>query len=71
MSPISKKLQSLIRNKETSKSIIRRCQILLELDSNNPNLLTQLQTAKTFGVCKATISNIVTDYVEHGIDADY
>jgi len=61
-------LQSIICNKETSKSIITRCQILLELDSNNPNLLTQLQTAKTFGVCNATTSNIVKDYVGHGID---
>lgn len=63
-----KKLQSLIRNKKTSKSIIRRCQILLELDSNSPNHLTQLQIAKTFGVCKATISNTVKDYAEHGLD---
>lgn len=63
-----KKLQSLIHNKKTSKSIIRRCQILLELDNNNPNHLTQLQISKTFGVCKATVSNIVKDYVEHGLD---
>lgn len=64
----TKKLQSLIKNKKTSKSIIRRCQILLELDSNNPNHLTQQQISKTFGVCKATVSNIVKDYAEHGLD---
>lgn len=61
----SKKLQSLINSKKTSKSIIRRCQILLELNSNN---LTQLQIAKTFGVSKATVSNIVKDYVQHGLE---
>ena len=63
-----KKLQSLIHKKTTSKSIIRRCQILLELDENNPNHLTQMQIARSYGVCKATVSNIVKDYMEHGLD---
>ncbi len=62
------KLNSIIRNKKSSKTIIRHCQILLELDENNPNGLTQMQIAKTFGVCKATISNIVLDYTQHGLD---
>lgn len=60
-------LKVIIRNKKSSKSVIRRCQILLELDENNPNRLTHNQIAKTFGVCKATISNIVRDYAEHGL----
>lgn len=63
----TKKLNSLVHNKATSKSIIRRCQILLELDENNPNHLTQMQIAKAYGVCKATVSNIVRDYMEHGL----
>lgn len=63
-----KKLQYIIRNKKSSKSIIRRCQIFLELDENNPNKLTHMQIAKTFGVCKATISNIVLDYTKNGLD---
>lgn len=62
------KLQSLIHNKKTPKSIIRRCQILLELAVNNPNHLTQQQISKTFGVSKATVSNIVKDYMQHGLD---
>jgi len=62
-------LQSIIRKKSTSKSIIRRCQILLELDENNPKHLTQMQIVNTFGVCKATVSNIVKDYADHGLDA--
>ena len=64
----TKKLQSLVQKKTTSKSIIRRCQILLELDENNPNHLTQMQIAKAYGVCKATVSNIVHDYMENGLD---
>ena len=58
------KLQAIIRKKDTSKSIIRRCQILLELNENNPRHLTQIQIANSFGVCKATVSNIVKDYIE-------
>lgn len=63
-----KKLQAFIHNKKTSKTIIRRCQILLELDQNNPNHLTQQQISKTFGVSKATVSNIVKDYIQYGLD---
>lgn len=63
------KLKTVIRNKKASKTIIRRCQILLELDENNPNKLTQMQLANTFGVCKSTISNIVLDYSRNGLDA--
>ena len=48
---------------------IRRCQILLELDENATQHLTQMQIAKTFGVSKATVSNIVSAYVKGGISA--
>jgi len=63
------KLQAIIRKKDTSKSIIRRCQILLELNENNPRHLTQIQIANSFGVCKATVSNVVKDCIELGFDA--
>lgn len=62
------KLKSIIRNKKSSKSIIRRCQILFELNENNPEKLTQMQISHTFGVCKATVSNIVLDYAKHGLE---
>lgn len=48
---------------------IRRCQILLELDENASQHLTQMQIANTFGVSKATVSNIVAAYVKGGIPA--
>jgi len=57
------------RSYRASKSIIRRCQLLLELNENNPRHLTQMQIANSFGVCKATVSNIVKDYIEQGLDA--
>jgi len=62
------KLKSLIKKKSTSKNILRRCQILLELDENNPTHLTHKQIAKTYGVCQATVTNIVADYANHGME---
>lgn len=62
-------LNATIHNKKTCKMTIRRCQILLELDENAPNHLTQMQIAKTFGVSKSTVSNIVSAYVDRGIPA--
>ena len=58
-----------IHNKKTCKMTIRRCQILLELDEKAPQHLTQMQIAKTFGVSKSTVSNIVAAYVRGGIPA--
>lgn len=52
-------LNATTHNKKTCKMTIRRCQILLELDENAPQHLTQMQIAKTFGVSKSTVSNIV------------
>lgn len=48
---------------------IRRCQILLELDKNTPNHLTQMQITKSFGASKSTVSNIVTAYMDRSIPA--
>lgn len=64
-----KTLHTTIHNKKTCKMTIRRCQILLELDENAPQHLTQMQIAKTFGVSKSTVSNIVSAYVKGGIPA--
>ena len=62
-------LHDTIHNKKTCKMTIRRCQILLELDENAPQHRTQMQIAKTFGVSKSTVSNIVAAYVRGGIPA--
>lgn len=65
----NKKLQSNIRDKNTSKSIIQRCHIILELDENNPNRLTHIQISKAFGISKSTISDTVLDYTKNGLDS--
>lgn len=64
-----KMLYNTINNKKTCKTIIRRCSILLELDENASAHLTQIQIAKSYGVSKATVSNIVRAYVDGSIQA--
>ena len=64
-----KKLKSVIRKKETSKTIRSRCQIILDLDETHGKVLTHEQSAKSNGVCMATVTNTVTKYINGGIDA--
>ena len=61
------KLQKTIRNKKTSRTILKRCQILLELDEVHGTGLTHAQIAHCYAVCPATITNIVKSYVTNGI----
>lgn len=60
-------LQKTIHNKKTSKTILKRCQILLELDEVHGTGLTHAQIAHSYAVCPATITNIVRAYVTNGI----
>ena len=64
-----KKLKSVIRKKETSKTIRSRCQIILDLDEAHGKGLTHEQSARFNGVCMATVTNTVTKYINGGIDA--
>ena len=47
-------LQKTICNKKTSKTVLKRCQILLELDENYGPGLTHAQIAHRYAVCPAT-----------------
>ena len=64
-----KELKSIIRKKATSKTIRCRCQIILDLDESHGKALTHEQSAKTNGVCLATVTNTVTKYIHGGVDA--
>ena len=50
-------LKSVIRKKETSKTIRSRCQIIIDLDEAHGKVLTHEQSAKSNGVCLATVTN--------------
>jgi len=64
-----KMLKSIIRKKNTSKTIRSRCQILLDLDEKHGKVLTHEQCAKSNGVCIATVHNTLAKYSGGGIDA--
>lgn len=61
-------LDKTIRNKNTSKTVLKRCQILLDLDERKGTSLTHSQIAHTYAVCPATVSNIIRAYADKGID---
>lgn len=63
-----KELKSVIRKNKTSKTIRCRCQIIIDLDESHGKVLTHEQSAKSNGVCLATVTNTVKKYFEGGID---
>ena len=64
-----KELKSVIRKKKTSRTIRCRCQIILDLDESHGKVLTHEQSAKSNGVCLATVTNTVTKYINGGVNA--
>lgn len=60
-------LRKVIKDKKTCKTVLKRCQILLELDETRGNGLTHSQIAHAYAVCPATITNTVRSYVKNGI----
>lgn len=63
-----KLLKSTIRRKKTSRTMRCRCQVLIDLDELHGKVLTHEQCSKSNGICMATVSNIVKDYDNGGID---
>jgi transposase len=63
-----KTLKSVIRKKNTSRTIKCRCQILIDLDVVHGKQFTQEQCAKSTGVCNATVYNVIKYYVDGGIE---
>lgn len=59
-------LKKTIQNKKTCKTVLKRCQILLELDEERGTGLTHAQLAHSYAVCPATITNIVRSYMKNG-----
>ena len=60
-------LQNTIKNKNTCKTVLKRCQILLELDEKQGAGLTHAQIAHSYAVCKSTVANVVRSYMKNGI----
>ncbi len=63
------RLKALIRKGNTSRTVKCRCQILLDIDDAHGKAFTYEQTAKSTGVCIATVTNTVRQYVKEGLEA--
>lgn len=61
-------LKSVMRKKRTTRTTKCRCQILIDLDIAHGKQFTQEQCAKSTGVCRATVYNVIKDYVDGGIE---
>lgn len=64
-----KKLKATIRKKDTSRSMIRRCQVLLDMDESHGEIFTKERCAKSNGVSLSLVSVLLKNYVEQGLDA--
>lgn len=64
-----KKLKAIIRKDSSPKTVKCRCQILLDLDDAHGKPYTHEQAAKSNGVCIATVSNIVRQYIREGLES--
>lgn len=64
-----KSLKSIIRKNKTSKTIRSRCQIVIDLDEAHGKVLTHEQSAKSNGICLATVTNTVKKYIDGGVEA--
>lgn len=62
-----KNLKAVIRKKQTSRTVRCRCQIIIDLDETHGKILTHEQSAKSNGVCPATVANTIKLYMNEGI----
>lgn len=60
-------LHKIISDRKTCKTVIKRCQILLELDEVHGTGLTHSRLAHRYAVCPTTITNVIQSYVKNGI----
>lgn len=58
-----------IRKSNVSLTVQKRCQIILDLDTNHGKAMTYEQTAKSNVVCRATVFNVKKLYATSGIQA--
>ena len=63
-----KKIKSIIRKKDTTRTLRARCQVLIDLDENHGKAFTHEQCAKSNGICMATVANIIKTYSTGGVD---
>ena len=64
-----KRIQSMLKSRETNDTIASRCRVLLALDEKHPPVLSHAACAKAHGICMATVANTVRDFALNGIES--
>lgn len=64
-----KQLKTMIRKKKISRTLLSRCQILLDMDEAHGKIYTRGQAARANGVTAATVGNTIRKYSEEGFEA--
>lgn len=63
-----KKLQGILKKKDTSQTIANRCRILLALDENHPPMQTYNQCMAIFCISRPTIASVAKIYAQGCLD---
>ncbi len=66
-----KELKGKIRDKKTSKMILRRCQILLDMYENHGKVISRSQCTKANSVCQAAAENTLIEIWKRGVWITY
>lgn len=64
-----KQLEEIIHDKNVSRTLRKRCSVLLNLDETHGKVITYVECEKISGACRATVANIAKMYCTKGIDA--
>ena len=64
-----KNLKAIIRKKGTSRSMIHRCQVLLDMDESHGEIFTKERCSKSNGVSLSMISVLMRKYAEQGLES--
>lgn len=64
-----KRLNKILRQKNTSETVANRIRILKDMDANHPPVKTYKRCASDHGISEPTITNVVKKFVNEGLDA--
>ncbi len=65
----AKHLKGIIKKKDTNQTIANRCRVLTALDEDHPHATPYDHGVDAYGVSKTTISTLVKNFSEGGIDS--
>ena len=66
-----KRLNKILRQKNTSETVANGIRILKDMDANHPPVKTYKQCASDHGISEPTITNVVKKFVNEGLDGHH